>query len=163
MNRLTLVGMTLSGAGALLLVVALLVGQGAVNAAPQAQAAAPTIAEIQANPGSYYDQVVTIDGVVAMYVDENEFLLDDGTGQIIVDAGPPWYQQISTPTGSAVSITGQIDFDRRGQVDLDACQIVAGGSTTAIRDCSFRGPPPWAGGPERGERGDERGDDRDDD
>ncbi len=153
MNRLTFSGMVLSGAGALLLVVTLLVGQGVVNAAPQAQTTTPTIAEIQANPNAYYDRVVTIAGTVRMYVDENEFLLDDGTGQIVVDAGPPWYQQISTPTGVVASITGQIDFDRRGQVDLDACQIVAVGSTTAIRDCSFRGPPPWAGGPNRGERG----------
>ncbi|NJM08384.1 hypothetical protein HC891_22710, partial [Candidatus Gracilibacteria bacterium] len=128
-----------------------------------AQTADPTIAEIQANPTSYIDRVVTIVGVAGAAVDENEFLLDDGTGQIVVDTGPPWYRQIGVPTGTSVTITGQIDWmgypgDRRG-VDLDACRVVTPTETIEIRDCAFNGPPPWAGGGGGGGGGDGRDDD----
>lgn len=127
----------------------------------QAQVSAPTIGDIQANPSLYYDRIVTINGVVNSYVDANEFLLDDGTGRILVDPGPPWYVTINAPTGASVTVTGQIDRMRDGQPDLDACRIVAPGATTEIRDCSFRGPPPWAGGPDRDD-GPDDDDDRDD-
>jgi uncharacterized protein YdeI (BOF family) len=122
-----------------------------------AQSTGPTIAEIQANPSAYLEQIVTIAGSVGALVDENEFLLDDGTGQIVVDPGPPWYRQIRIPRGTPVTVTGQIDQmgppgNRRG-VDLDACRIVTPTETIEIRDCAFDGPPPWAGGPNRDRRG----------
>jgi uncharacterized protein YdeI (BOF family) len=125
-----------------------------------AQATGPTIGQIQANPGAYIDQVVTIAGTAGVAVDENEFLLDDGTGQIVVDPGPPWYRQVRVPAGTSVTVVGQIDWmgprgERRG-VDLDACRIVTPTETIEIRDCSFDGPPPWAGGPNRGGRGPRR-------
>ncbi len=118
----------------------------------------PTIGQIQANPNIYIDRIVTLRGTVAIVLDLNEFLLDDGTGQIVVDAGPPWYAQINVPRGATVTVTGEIDHmgppgNRRG-IDLDACRIEGPEGTIEIRDCSFTGPPPWAGG--RG-RGQERG------
>lgn len=124
--------------------------------AAQNQNTAPTIAQIQANPAAFYDQIVTLNGTLSVYVDENEFLLDDGTGQIVVDPGPPWYREIMIAQGTRISVTGQIDWigapgNRRG-VDLDACEIVTPSETIAIRDCAFDGPPPWAGGPDRDER-----------
>ncbi len=119
----------------------------------EAQPNDPTIGQIQANPGTYLDQILTLRGTVDRVLDPNEFLLDDGTGQIVVDAGPPWYAQIDVPLGATVTVTGQIDHmgppgKRRG-IDLDACRIEGPGSTFEIRDCRFIGPPPWAGPPPR--------------
>lgn len=124
----------------------------AIMTAPAAQAqtsASPTIGQIQANPSAFIGRVVTITGAVGAYVDRNEFLFDDGTGQIVVDPGPPWFRQITLANGTRVTITGEIDRMRRGGVDLDACQIVTPTETIQIRDCSFSRPPPWAGGPNR--------------
>ncbi|WP_374711166.1 DNA-binding protein [Roseiflexus sp.] len=95
------------------------------------------------------DQVVTVRGATGAYVDRNEFLFDDGTGQIVVDSGPPWFRQVSIAIGTPVTVTGQIDRMRGGGIDLDACQITTPTETIQIRDCSFSGPPPWAGGPKR--------------
>jgi len=133
--------------------------------ATQAQSSGPTIGAIQANPAAYYDQIVTLGGTLDLYVDDNEFLLTDSTGSIVVDPGPPWHRSIDIPAGTMVTVTGQIDLLENGSADLDACRIEVPGSTIAIRNCSFRGPPPWAGGPNRGERGDDdrRGPDYDDD
>lgn len=121
-----------------------------------AQGNNPTIADIQSNPSAFLGQVVTLSGTVRTAIDMNEFLLDDGAGQIIVDAGPPWHQRISIPAGTPVKVTGKIDWmgppgDRRG-IDLDACRIETPNQTLNIRDCAFNGPPPWAGGPKRGGR-----------
>lgn len=122
-----------------------------------AQGNNPTIADIQSNPNAFLKQVVTLSGAVRAVTDINEFLLDDGTGQIIVDAGPPWYQRISIPAGTPIRVTGEIDWmgppaNRRG-IELDACRIETPNQTLNIRDCAFSGPPPWAGGPNRGGRG----------
>ncbi len=106
---------------------------------------------------------MTLDGTLEWYVDDKEFLLTDGTGSIVVDAGLPWYVFVDVSTGMSVTVTGQIDLLEHGSADLDACRSGAPGGTIAIRDCSVAGPPPWAGEPNRGERGDndERGPDDD--
>lgn len=139
---------------------ALLVAFGGLLSRPtmtQAQSSSPTIAQIQANPAAYYDQIVTLGGTVSMYVDDNEFLLNDGTGSIVVDPGPPWYILVNVPAGTQATVTGQIDLMANGSPDLDACRIESASGTIAIRDCSFRGPPPWAGGPNRRGGGGGRG------
>ncbi len=115
----------------------------------QSVADSPTIGQIQSNPGAFLNRVVTISGTTGVYVDDNEFLLDDGTGQIVVDPGPWWFRQITLTPGAPVVVTGKIDRMRRGGVDLDACRIETPDTTIQIRDCSFDGPPPWAGGPNR--------------
>lgn len=124
---------------------------------PSAQAQPqPTLGDIQANPGRYVNQVVTIRGTLDRYVDRNKFWLTDGTGGIVVDPGPPWFQEINIPVGTAVTVTGKIDWmgprNNRTGVDLDACSIATSTQTIGIRDCTFTGPPPWAGRPERGRR-----------
>jgi len=74
----------------------------------------------------------------------NEFILDDGTGQIIVDAGPRWYHQLSFTTGERVTVVGEYDDG-----ELDAFTITrSNGEVIRIRQAG--GPPPWAGG--RGRR-----------
>ncbi|MBE9167212.1 NirD/YgiW/YdeI family stress tolerance protein [Pleurocapsales cyanobacterium LEGE 06147] len=90
---------------------------------------------------------VTISGEVVSVVG-NDFVLDDGTGQIIVDAGPNWWHQIDVSQGEEVTVTGELG--RGGE--LDAYSITrSDGSTIEIR--SPGGPPPWVGGPHRNSRG----------
>jgi hypothetical protein len=77
----------------------------------------------------------------------NNFTVDDGSGQIIVDAGPRWWRQINLSPGEQVRVTGEVG--RSGE--FDAFSITrANGSVTEIR--SPAGPPPWAGGPNRGQQ-----------
>lgn len=83
-------------------------------------------------------QGVSINGVVRNIVG-NEFILDDGTGQVIVDAGPRWWHQINLNPGEQVTVVGESDGD-----DFDAFTITRNdGTVLNIR--SPQGPPPWAG------------------
>lgn len=76
----------------------------------------------------------------------NEFILDDGTGQIIVDAGPPWYHQLTFRQGEHVTVLGEYD-----DYDFDAFTITrSNGEVIYIRDAD--GPPPWANGRNRRDR-----------
>lgn len=85
---------------------------------------------------------LTIAGEIRSVVG-NEFVLDDGTGQIIVDAGPIWYHQLDLQTGDRVTVVGEYD-----DYDFDAYSITLdGGEVVNIRNAG--GPPPWAGGPNR--------------
>jgi hypothetical protein len=98
-----------------------------------------SIRDIQRNPG------VSISGVIRSVVG-NEFILDDGTGQIIVDAGPLWYRQLNLREGEEVTVVGEYD-----DYDFDAFSITyANGEVIQIREGG--GPPPWAGGRGRGDR-----------
>ena len=73
----------------------------------------------------------------------NEFILDDGTGQIIVDAGPVWYHQLTFRQGERVTVFGEYD-----DYDFDAFTITRSNDEVIyIRD--VEGPPPWAGGRNR--------------
>ncbi|MEN9205951.1 MAG: hypothetical protein Q6K99_02135 [Thermostichales cyanobacterium BF4_bins_65] len=85
---------------------------------------------------------VRIQGTVQAVVG-NEFILSDGTGQVIVDAGPRWYHQLNIRPGEQLTVIGEYDDD-----DFDAFQIIrANGEVMTIR--SPGGPPPWAGGRRR--------------
>jgi hypothetical protein len=102
-----------------------------------AQAQTPINQLQRTNPG------ITVRGQVVSVVG-NDFILDDGTGQIIVDAGPRWWQEISLSEGEEVSVTGEVG--RSGE--LDAFSITrSDGTVLNIRPS--QGPPPWAGGPQR--------------
>lgn len=113
---------------------AVLIGDGLPIA--QAQTA---IRDLQRNPG------VRVSGVIRSVVG-NEFILDDGTGQIIVDAGPQWYHQLNLREGEQVTVVGEYD-----DYDFDAFSITKStGEVVNIREAG--GPPPWAGGRGRGIR-----------
>ncbi|MBF2047159.1 MAG: DNA-binding protein [Elainella sp. C42_A2020_010] len=102
---------------------------------PVAEAQIP-IRDLQRNPGT------SISGEIRSVVG-NEFILDDGTGQIIVDAGPRWYHQLSLEPGEQVTVVGEYD-----DYDFDAFRITrSNGEVIQIREGS--GPPPWAGGRRR--------------
>ncbi|NJL87463.1 MAG: hypothetical protein HC886_18140 [Leptolyngbyaceae cyanobacterium SM1_1_3] len=67
--------------------------------------------------------------------------MSDGSGQIIVDAGPMWYHQINLQVGEQITMVGEYD-----DYDFDAFTITrANGEVLMIR--GPQGPPPWAGGP----------------
>lgn len=92
------------------------------------------IRELQRSPG------ITISGVITSVVG-NDFVLDDGTGEIIVDAGPRWYHQLNLQEGEQVTVLGEYGND-----EFDAFRITrSSGEVIQIREAS--GPPPWAGGP----------------
>jgi uncharacterized protein YdeI (BOF family) len=74
----------------------------------------------------------------------NDFIIDDGTGQLIVDAGPRWWREINLQRSEQVTVRGELG--RKGE--LDAFSITrADGSVIDIRPAE--GPPPWAGGRNR--------------
>lgn len=83
-------------------------------------------------------QGTTITGTVRSVVG-NEFILSDGTGEVIVDAGPRWYRAINVSAGEQLTVTGEYDDD-----DFDAFTITrANGEVITIRNGPGR--PPWAG------------------
>jgi uncharacterized protein YdeI (BOF family) len=85
---------------------------------------------------------LTIAGEITSVVG-NEFILSDGTGQIVVDAGPMWYHQLNLQVGEQVTVVGKYD-----DYDFDAFTITrSNGEVLTIRPP--QGPPPWAGGPRR--------------
>jgi uncharacterized protein YdeI (BOF family) len=81
---------------------------------------------------------ITISGEVTNVVG-NDFILDDGTGQVIVDAGPRWWKEINLTPGERVTVTGEMD---EGEFDAFSIQR-QDGSIIQIR--SPDGPPPWSG------------------
>ncbi|USR90900.1 DNA-binding protein [Phormidium yuhuli AB48] len=82
---------------------------------------------------------VTISGTVRCIVG-NDFILDDGTGEIIVDAGPLRWHRLDLQQGEQVTVLG-----RPGEHDFDAIQIIrSNGEVLNLRPASGR--PPWAGG-----------------
>lgn len=76
----------------------------------------------------------------------NTFVLDDGTGQVLVEAGPRWYHTLDVKAGETLTVTGKPDDET-----FDAVTIRhADGRIRTIRPVD--GPPPWAGGPRRAGR-----------
>jgi uncharacterized protein YdeI (BOF family) len=85
-------------------------------------------------------QGIILEGEVGSIVG-NDFILNDGSGEVIVDAGPRWWQQLDLSAGEQVSVTGEAG--RSGE--FDAFSITrADGTVIEIR--SPEGPPPWSGG-----------------
>ncbi|MEG4504723.1 NirD/YgiW/YdeI family stress tolerance protein [Microcoleus sp. F6_B4] len=80
----------------------------------------------------------TISGKVVSVVG-NDFILDDGTGQVIVDAGPRWWRQVNVTKNERLTVTGEMD---EGEFDAFSIKRTDG---TVINIRSPQGPPPWAG------------------
>jgi len=105
----------------------------------------PALAQAQTRIGDLQQrsQGTTLSGQVVRSVGNN-FVLNDGTGEVIVDAGPRWWREINLSNGERITVTG--DLGRGGE--FAAYSITrANGSVIEIR--SPEGPPPWAGGPNR--------------
>lgn len=71
-----------------------------------------------------------------------DFTLNDGTGEIIVDAGPHCWREIDIKPGEEVTATGEIS---KKNGEFDAFSINRNGSVIEIRPAD--GSPPWAGNP----------------
>lgn len=83
---------------------------------------------------------ITISGEVVSVVG-NDFTLSDGSGEIIVDAGPRWWREINIKPGEKVTVVGEVS-GKSGE--FDAYSITrANGTTIDIRPAG--GPPPWSG------------------
>lgn len=81
---------------------------------------------------------VQVAGVVHSIVG-NEFILNDGTGQLIVDTGPPWYRSVNLSVGEKVSVVGEFN-----DYDFDAHHIIrSNGEVIVIRE-RFA-PSAWMG------------------
>lgn len=118
---------------------------GLTMAASISAVAVPAVAQAQTRIGNLQQRPAgtTITGRVTSVVG-NDFIVEDGSGQIIVDAGPRWWQQINVSSGEQVTVVGELG--RGGE--FDAFSITrANGSVIQIRPA--QGPPPWAGGPNR--------------
>lgn len=100
-----------------------------------------------------YDEKVTIRGRVIRHEEDNDFELADGTGSILVDAGPGWYRRIRPPLGSVVKVEGEVDFAKSGEREIDAFRLLC----EVLGDVRVRGEgrPPWAGGPPRDDEEDD--------
>ena len=85
------------------------------------------------------NEELTISGEIRSVV-RNEFILDDGTGQVIVDAGPHWYHQLDLREEERVMVVGEYEG-----YDFDAFTITReNGEILQIRPAES--PPPWSGG-----------------
>lgn len=67
---------------------------------PETQARTVPIEELRQNSG------ISIQGKIRSIVG-NDFILSDGTGEIIVDAGPRWYHQLNLRQGETVTVVGE--------------------------------------------------------
>lgn len=130
-------------------------GRNAPPSAPAATAqpartrfAATTVARILAEP--VYDQRVEFRARIESWIDDNDYMASDGGRRIRLDGGPAWHHQLDLSPGENVVVRGEVDFNRRGEVEVDIWEIVRGnGAVVRLRG---EGPPPWAGGPRRNER-----------
>lgn len=68
---------------------------------------ATPIGEVFRNPIAY--RIVTIRGRVTMSRGAS-FIVDDRTGRIPVDAGPPWRHRVAMRVGETVTVTGEVVF-----------------------------------------------------
>ncbi|MEG5060621.1 NirD/YgiW/YdeI family stress tolerance protein [Microcoleus sp. A2-C5] len=82
---------------------------------------------------------ITISGKVVGFgdADENEWIIDDGSGQIRIDAGPRSWRDINVSKGETIRVVGEMDDG-----EFDAFSITrSNGSVINIR--SPKGREPW--------------------
>jgi uncharacterized protein YdeI (BOF family) len=85
---------------------------------------------------------ITISGEITSVVG-NDFILDDGTGEVVVDAGPHWWHQLDLTTGESITVVGEMD-----EGEFEAFSIAReNGEVIDIRPS--QGPPPWSGDRQR--------------
>ena len=93
-----------------------------------------TIAELLANPNLYSHELITINGIATMLGD-GKFLLNDGTGQILIDADDDldYYTSVN---GLFITVTGKLDgsSDEYG-FQFESCTISDENGTIVVDDC----------------------------
>lgn len=73
---------------------------------------------------------VTLSGEVVRFTDDEEFLLDDGTGQIEVEAETAAIRESNLAVGTTVAVTGYYDENEFEALTLTP----AGGETVTVVD-----------------------------
>ncbi|BBK33558.1 YpeB-like protein with putative protease inhibitory function [Stella humosa] len=69
----------------------------------------------------------------------NKFVLQDGSGKVLVESGPDWHRKLDIKAGETLTITGRPEGG-----SFEAFTITrADGTTIEVRPAG--GPPPWAG------------------
>lgn len=92
-----------------------------------------TIAELLANPASYLNRVVTINGRVTV-LSSHKFLINDGTGQIIIDLTDR--VKVTLTNGTTLTVVGVFDrIDSRSGFYINASTLVGIGGTTIASTC----------------------------
>ncbi|MBE9121577.1 NirD/YgiW/YdeI family stress tolerance protein [Tychonema sp. LEGE 07199] len=82
---------------------------------------------------------ITISGKVVGFgdADDNEWIIDDGSGRIRIDAGPRRWRDINVSKGETIRVVGEMDDD-----EFNAFSITrSNGSLINIR--SPQGREPW--------------------
>jgi len=85
---------------------------------------------------------ITISGEIVGWgeADENEFILQDATGTVVVDAGPRWWKDLNLNVGDEITVTGEFDDG-----EFDAFSLTyADGTVVEIR--SYQDEEPWENG-----------------
>ena len=93
-----------------------------------------TVAELLDNPGNYYDLSVTVTGLVTL-LNDGEFLLNDGTGQILVELKDGDYKMLGLQDGDTISVTGVFESDD-GYIDVNACEVSSVSGVITLSGCS---------------------------
>jgi hypothetical protein len=93
-----------------------------------------TIAQLLANPNQYFHKVITLTGVATRLSDE-KFLLNDGTGQIMVEVEDDLVIH-ALINGISITVTGKLD-DTSSQYgfELDAFTLTDANGTVVVDDC----------------------------
>jgi len=93
-----------------------------------------SIAELLKNPEQHNDTVFSITGLVTSLNDE-KFLLNDGTGQILVEVEDE-ILSMATINGLSVTVTGKFDDSSSSSgAELEACSLKYNGQTIIVDDC----------------------------
>jgi uncharacterized protein YdeI (BOF family) len=104
-----------------------------ISTSPEPPVTEVTIAQLIKNPDQFIDQVVTITGI-ATSLDDDKFLLNDGTGQILVEVEDDLVS-IAALNGLSIIVSGMLD-DSSGQTgfELDASTLTYQDGTVVIVD-----------------------------
>ncbi|MBI4928555.1 MAG: hypothetical protein HY835_12365 [Anaerolineae bacterium] len=96
-----------------------------------------SIAQLLANSGQYMDGVFTISGMASV-LSGDKLLLNDGTGQILVDLEDDLIQYMAQ-NGATITVTGEFRREReRDQFALKACVVADQNGTFVLDTCEFR-------------------------
>jgi len=94
-----------------------------------------TIAQLFNNPEQYRNQVITLNGI-ANSLGNDKVLLNDGTGQILVEVEDDLLN-IAVINGLSISVMAKLDdFSSPSVFELDACTLQYQNDIVVIDDCS---------------------------
>lgn len=104
------------------------------NDQPLVEPTDTTIAELTNNPVAYLDTIVSLSGMVTILSDD-KFMLNDGTGQILVDLEDNQVAMLGLVDGQMITVTGRFDDDG-SSFEIDACKVGSEAGDTITDECS---------------------------